>query len=78
MSGGYMVRFVGGPAHGDTREVQELLGTLRIPVHKCHPLLVPSLGTPYAPGVAVYTLTRTPDGGGFYQYRNDEGTTDDA
>lgn len=75
MIGGYMVRFVGGPAHGKTHEVRELLRDLRIPVHKCHPLLVPSLGTPYAPGVAVYTRVRTPDGGGFYQYRGEEGAT---
>lgn len=73
MTGGHMVRFVGGPAHGDTREVPELLDTLRVPVHKCHPLLVPSLGTPHAPGVAIYTLTRTPDGAGFYQYRYEQG-----
>lgn len=75
MSRGPMVRFVGGPAHDETHEVQELPAVIRLPVHKCHPLLVPSLGTPYAPGVAVYTLTRTPDGGGFYQYRDEEGPT---
>lgn len=73
MSGRHVVRFVGGPAHNETHEVPELLDVLRIPVHKCHPLLVPSLGTPHAPGVAVYTLTRTPYGGVFYQYRYDEG-----
>lgn len=73
MSRGYMVRFVGGPAHDEIHEVPELLDVLRIPVHKCHPLLVPSLGTPHAPGVAVYTLTRTPYGAVFYQYRYEQG-----
>lgn len=73
MSRGYMVRFVGGPADGDTREVPELLDTLQVPVHKCHPLLVPSLGTPHAPAVAVYALTRAPGGSSFYQYRYEQG-----
>ena len=75
MSRGYMVRFVGGPAHDEIHEVPELLDVLRIPVHKCHPLLVPSLGGSFTPGAAVYTLTRTPYGGVFYQYRYDEETT---
>lgn len=75
MSGGYLVRFVGGPAHGCTYVVPELLGTVRIPIHKCHPLLVPSLGGSFTPGAAVYTLAQTRDGEDFYQYRYDEGTT---
>lgn len=72
VSGRYLVRFVGGPAHGTIREVEELLGTLRLPVYDL-PSWEQSPATPYVPGVAVYTLTRTPDGGGFYQYQNYEG-----
>ena len=72
MSGGYTVRFMGGPAHGTIREVEELLGTLRLPVYD-PPSWEQSPETPYTPRVAVYTLTRTPDGGGFYQYQNYEG-----
>ena len=75
MSRGPMVRFVGGPAHDETHEVPELLDVLRIPIHKCHPLLVPSLGGSFTPGAAVYTLAQTRDGADFYQYRYDEETT---
>ena len=75
MSGGYTVRFVGGPAHGTIREVEELLRTLRLPVYNCPPDLGQSEATLYVPGVAVYTLTLTPDGGGFYQYCYTEGPT---
>lgn len=74
MSGGYTVRFVGGPAHGTIREVEELLGTLRLPVYD-PPSWEQSPATPYTPGVAVYTLIRTRDGGGFYQYCYAEGPT---
>lgn len=75
MSGGYTVRFVGGPADGETRELQKLPGALRISVPNCHPFPGTSLKIPYAPGVGVYTLTRTADGGGFYQHCYDEEAT---
>lgn len=72
MSGGYTVRFVGGPMDGETHEVQKLPSALRISVDIWHPPLDSYLGTTYTPGVAVYTLTRTADGGGFYQHCYDE------
>ena len=72
MSGGYTVRFLGGPAHGETCEVPELLRNIRILSYELHPFPVTPPETPYAPGVAVYTLTRTADGGGFYQHCYDE------
>ena len=75
MSGGYTVRFMGGPAHGTIREVEELPRTLRLLVYNCPPSWEQSPETLYVPGVAVYTLTLTPDGSGFYQYCYTEGPT---
>lgn len=71
MSGGYIVRFVGGPADGETRELPVLLNHVKVPVHKVDPLLVPMVGTPYAPAVAVYTLVRRLDGTAVYQHWQD-------
>lgn len=57
---------------GETREVQKLPSALRILAPNCYPPLAPYLETTYTPRVAVYTLTRTADGGGFYQHCYDE------
>ena len=76
MSSGYMVEFVGGPAHGETHKVAEILRNLRIPIYEFHPLPVTSQENPYAPRAAVYTLIRTPDGEGFYRYCYDEGSVE--
>lgn len=71
MSGGYTVRFVGGPADGTTREVENLPKTLRLPVYD-PPYWEQSPETPYVPGEAVYTLSWIPSWEGFYRYCYDE------